>query len=87
WPQALRLAQPHLEAKSAGLRADAYRLCALASSRQAQWDTAFSCWKKLFELEPTAHNALQLASASVMAGDVERGKAWMMKFDELNRVR
>ncbi|MBM2885244.1 hypothetical protein JFK97_12655 [Chromobacterium phragmitis] len=85
WPQALRLAQPHLEARSPAVRADAYRLCALASSRQAQWDTAFSCWMKLFELEPTAHNALQLASSSVMAGAVERGKAWMMKFDELNR--
>ncbi|OVE45784.1 hypothetical protein CBW21_21645 [Chromobacterium violaceum] len=87
WPQALRLAQPHLEAKSAGLRADAYRLCALATSRQGQWRTSFSCWHKLFELEPSAHNALQLASASVMAGDVERGKAWLMKFDEINRVR
>jgi tetratricopeptide (TPR) repeat protein len=87
WPQALRLAQPHLEAKSASLRADAYRLCALATSRQGQWRTAFSCWQKLFELEPSAHNALQLASASVMAGEVERGKAWLMKFDEINRVR
>ncbi|MEO9384657.1 tetratricopeptide repeat protein [Chromobacterium phragmitis] len=86
WPRALRLAQPHLEAKPAALRADAYRLCALAASRQAQWRTAFACWQKLFELEPSAHNALQLASASVMAGEVERGKAWLMKFDEINRA-
>ncbi|KUM03705.1 hypothetical protein KIF53_21505 [Chromobacterium subtsugae] len=86
WQQALKLAQPHLEAKSASLRADAYRLCALASSRQMQWSTALSCWQKLFELEPSARNALQLASCSVMAGEVARGKAWLMKFDELNHA-
>ncbi|WP_434630272.1 hypothetical protein [Chromobacterium sp. CV08] len=86
WPRALRLAQPHLEAKSAELRADAYRLCALSASRLEQWRTALSCWQKLFELEPSAHNALELATASVMAGEVGRGKAWLMKFDELNRV-
>ncbi|QEL54882.1 tetratricopeptide repeat protein [Chromobacterium paludis] len=85
WGQTLRLAQPYLEARSGRLRADAYRLCALATGRQGQWDTAFSCWLRLFELEPSAHNALQLASVSVMAGQVDRGKAWMMKFDELNR--
>ena len=85
-PQAVRLAQPYLEARSPKLRADAYRLCALASGRQAQWTTALSCWQKLFELEPSAHNALQLASCSVMAGEVARGKAWLMKFDELNHA-
>ncbi|UTH76622.1 hypothetical protein [Chromobacterium sp. IIBBL 290-4] len=85
WAAAVRLAQPYLEAKEPALRADAYRLCALATSRQGQWGTAFSCWLKLFELEPNAHNALQLASVSVMAGEIARGQAWMMKFDELNR--
>ncbi|MGC0151480.1 hypothetical protein ACPRNU_03335 [Chromobacterium vaccinii] len=86
WSRALRLAQPHLEAKSAELRADAYRLCALSTSRLEQWRTALSCWQTLFELEPSAHNALELATASVMAGEIGRGKAWLMKFDELNRV-
>ncbi|OHX20086.1 hypothetical protein [Chromobacterium sphagni] len=40
----------------------------------------------MFELEPGAHNALQLATSSVMAGDVARGKTWLMKFDQLNHA-
>ncbi|MBZ4074195.1 hypothetical protein J4N35_24445, partial [Escherichia fergusonii] len=32
----------------------------------------------------SAHNALQLATTSVMCGELKRGEAWLMKFDEIN---
>lgn len=84
WSQVVKLARPYRDSPQKNLRSDAYRLCALATGRLEQWETAFACWLALFELEPTAHNALQLASTSVMAKEVECGKAWLMKFDEIN---
>jgi hypothetical protein len=64
--------------------ADANRLCALAYSDMRRYPEAFPYWLALFEQEPSAHNALQLATTSVMCGELDRGAAWLMKFDEVN---
>ena len=64
--------------------ADANRLCALAYSDMRRYPEAFPYWLALFEQEPSAHNALQLATTSVMCGELKRGEAWLMKFDEIN---
>lgn len=64
--------------------ADAQRICALASSALGRHHQAFGHWLALFDLEPSAHNALQLATVSVMCDEVERGEAWLLKFDQLN---
>lgn len=65
--------------------ADASRLCALAHSAQHRYLEAFPYWLALFQQEPSAHNALQLATTSVMCGELDRGEAWLMKFDEINQ--
>ena len=67
--------------------ADASRLCALAHSDAHRYGEAFPYWLALFQQEPSAHNALQLATTSVMCGEVPRGEAWLMKFDEINEER
>ncbi len=64
--------------------ADANRLCALAYSDMHRYPEAFPYWLALFEQERSAHNALQLATTSVMCGELKRGEAWLMKFDEIN---
>ncbi|ATG21863.1 hypothetical protein CO705_18230 [Ralstonia pickettii] len=68
----------------ANRHADANRLCALAYSDMRRYPEAFPYWLALFEQEPSAHNALQLATTSVMCGELKRGEAWLMKFDEIN---
>ena len=79
--EAIALATPY-----ADKFADAQRLCALAYSGQHRYLEAFPCWLALFQQEPSAHNALQLATTSVMCGEVDRGEAWLMKFDEINQA-
>ncbi|CAJ0735258.1 hypothetical protein R16034_00125 [Ralstonia edaphis] len=76
---AITAAAPH-----ANRHADANRLCALAYSDMRRYPEAFPYWLALFEQEPSAHNALQLATTSVMCGELKRGEAWLMKFDEIN---
>ena len=76
---AIAAAAPH-----ANRHADANRLCALAYSDMRRYPEAFPYWLALFEQEPSAHNALQLATTSVMCGELKRGEAWLMKFDEVN---
>ncbi|WP_324778162.1 tetratricopeptide repeat protein, partial [Ralstonia pickettii] len=68
----------------ANRHADANRLCALAYSDMRRYPEAFPYWLALFEQEPSAHNALQLATTSVICGELKRGEAWLMKFDEIN---
>lgn len=68
----------------ANRHADANRLCALAYSDMRRYPEAFPYWLALFEQEPSAHNALQLATSSVMCGELKRGEAWLTKFDEIN---
>ncbi|WP_035055093.1 hypothetical protein [Andreprevotia chitinilytica] len=82
--EAIRLAAPFLDSARADVCADAFRLGALAKSRLQDWPAAFNDWLALFELEPTSHNALQLASASVMCGEVARGEAWFAKYREID---
>lgn len=79
-------ALPSTAAADAGLRADAHRLCALASSRLGRWQDALQHWQALYADEPTVHNALQLASTSVMAGDLAGGIAWLEKAEGMNAV-
>ena len=72
-------AAPHAERL-----ADAARLCALAYSAMDRYPEAFQYWLALFDKEPSAHNAVQLATTSVMCGEVERGEAWMQKAAQVN---
>jgi len=76
---AIAAAAPHVDR-----HADANRLCALAYSDMLRYPEAFPYWLALFNQEPSAHNALQLATTSVMCGELDRGEAWLMKFDEIN---
>jgi tetratricopeptide (TPR) repeat protein len=79
YKKAIEGAVPHVERL-----ADAARLCALAYSEMERYAEAFPYWLKLFEQEPSAHNALQLATTSVMCGEVERGEAWLTKAAQVN---
>ncbi|MGO1069960.1 hypothetical protein [Lysobacter sp. CA199] len=81
---AFALAREHVEAAAPDTRADAHRLCALALSELDRYPQAFDHWHALFDLEPSAHNALQLATVSAMCDEVERGEAWLMHFDQIN---
>lgn len=78
------LAQAHCQHPDRQTQADAWRLCALALSRMNKWDQAFDHFHHLFELEPSVLNALQLATTSVMSGELTRGEAWFAKSIELN---
>jgi hypothetical protein len=77
-------AAPYVKSDQASLRTDANRLCGLASSRLGRWKMAFGFWHTLFEDEPTAHNALQVATSSVMNGDVTRSIEWVERARTLN---
>lgn len=66
------------------VRADAYRLCALSLARLERWAEAFSDYHELFELEPSALNALQLACTSAMAGQLLRAEAWFQQAHQIN---
>lgn len=78
------LAQAHCQHPDPEIQADAWRLCALAQARLQHWPQAFDHYHHLFELEPTTLNALQLATTSVMMGELTRGEAWFAKAVELN---
>lgn len=78
--EAVALAEPYLDRD-----VDAQRLCALAHSEAGRFEQAFPHWLALFEREPSAHNACQLASSSVMCGEVARGEAWLQKAHEINQ--
>lgn len=82
---ALALAQPHCLHPDDAVRADAHRMFALANARLQQWQLAFEHYHNLFELEPTAFNAMQLATTSVTAGQLLRGHAWFEKAEQINR--
>jgi hypothetical protein len=84
YDRALATAAPYVSSDQPGLRVDAKRLCALATARLCRWDESFSFWHSLYDEEQTAHNALQLATSSVMTGDVAGGVAWIAKALEMN---
>lgn len=81
---ALAGAASYLGADDAHLRTDAIRLSALACSRKNAWDDALRFWRSLFDREATAHNALQVATASVMAGNMVQGEQWIRAAESLN---
>ncbi|CAJ25927.1 conserved hypothetical protein [Xanthomonas euvesicatoria pv. vesicatoria str. 85-10] len=66
------------------LGADAQRLCALSLSALDRYREAYPYWLALYALEPTAHNALQLATTSVMCNEIAQGEQWLLTFDDLN---
>jgi hypothetical protein len=82
---AITLAQAHCQHPGEEVRADAHRLCALAHARLGHWDDAFEHYHCLFEIEPTAFNAMQLATTSVTSGQLLRGDAWFEKAEEINQ--
>jgi len=82
--EAIALAEPYTQASEAKLRADAFRVCALACSGQKRWSEAHAHFAALFEVESSAHNALQLATTAVMAGNVAIGQEWFDKAWTLN---
>jgi tetratricopeptide (TPR) repeat protein len=84
---ALQLAQAQRSHPDAAVQADALRLCGLASSRLSRWAEAFGHFHALFELEPQTLNALQLATTSVMAGELLRGQAWYQRACALNQTQ
>lgn len=83
---ALAMAHPHCQHPDAGVRKDAIRLSALCLSRLERWQEAFEQYHVLFQDEPNPFNALQLASTSVMAGELLRGQAWFEKADGMNKA-
>lgn len=80
----LAAATPYIASEQFALRTDASRLCALASSSLERWDAACVFWEALFKDEPSAHNALQLATSSVMGGDLVRGESWLARAVAIN---
>lgn len=75
----LALARPYANdpgVVNSTLRTDANRLCALALSHRENYVEALPYWKVLNELEPTAHNLLQVASTSAVLGDVANAERW-----------
>jgi hypothetical protein len=81
---ALDAAAPHMSASRFGLRIDALRLAGLANARLEKWSDSRQCWLRLYTDVPTARHALEVATSSVMAGEVARGEQWVAKALELN---
>jgi hypothetical protein len=63
YADALDAASSQVASEDPSVRADARRICALACSRLTRWEAASGYFISLFEDEPTAHNALQIATA------------------------
>jgi hypothetical protein len=79
--RAIALAEPHVEKFS-----DATRICALSYSAMTQFGDALPYWLSLFSKEQSAHHALQVATVSVMCGDLEEGRVWIQKANEINET-
>lgn len=79
-------ALPFVSANDNRLYCDANRLCAIACSESRQWTKAAAYWQALFAGEATAHNALQVATSTVMADMVEQGLAWAERARALNAL-
>lgn len=82
---ALAVAAHYTGAAEGTLRTDALRLCALACSQLGRWDDAVGYWQTLLGEQATAHDALQLATSQVMAGDVPCALASVDRARDLNR--
>lgn len=84
YAEALAAASQHTDTARPAVRTDALRICALACSHLERWDEASRHWRALFDHESSAHNALQLATSSVMAGALATGIEWVEKAAALN---
>lgn len=82
--EALALARPFAQAGDAQLRTDANRMCAMSCSRLEQWSAAAGYWESVFAAERSAHNALQVATSKVMAGELAEGEEWIEKTKKIN---
>jgi hypothetical protein len=82
----VQAASPYVGSEESSLRMDANRLCALASSRLGRWGEAVGFWQRLIDDELTAHNALQMATSAVMAGDLPQGETWVNEAKRLNAL-
>ena len=82
--QACTAAAAHIASGDPAVQADALRICALACSSLARWHEACGHWQALFDHEPTAHNALNAATTSVMAGALAEGVDWIERAAALN---
>lgn len=81
---ALAAASPFCSSADPQLHLDANRVCALACSRLDRWAESAAYWQALFERERTAHNALQVATSMVMAGQLAAGEDWVAKAIGMN---
>lgn len=81
---ALALAEGYRTHPDTHVSMDAVNLCALALSELKRWPEAYDAFLQLYERLPTAQNALQLASTSVMAGQLIRGQAWYDRAESIN---
>jgi hypothetical protein len=79
-------ALPFVSSNDNRLYCDANRLCAIACSESRQWTKAAAYWQALFAGEAAAHNALQVATSTVMADMVEQGLAWAERARALNAL-
>ncbi|MCC2956215.1 hypothetical protein LK542_11375 [Massilia sp. IC2-477] len=77
-------ALPFIASLNNHLYCDANRICAIVCSETAQWPKATAYWQALFACESSAHNALQCATSSVMADQVEQGMEWAERARALN---
>lgn len=84
YAEAIAAASKHTQALQPAVRTDALRICGIAGSRLARWDDASGYWRALFDQETSAHNALQVATSSVMAGAPATGIEWAEKAMALN---
>ena len=82
--EALAAASRFTGAVDAALRADANRLCAISCSRLEKWPEAGAYFEALFDTERSAHNALQIATSKVMAGELAQGEQWLETAKEVN---
>lgn len=81
---ALALAEGYRTHPDSNVRTDALNLCALSLSDLKRWAEAYDAFLQLYERVSTAHNALQLATTSVMAGQLLRGQAWFDRAETTN---
>lgn len=82
---ALAVAVQYTGAATDTLRIDAVRLCAIACSQLGRWHDAVGYWQALLDEQATAHDALQLATSLVMAGDMPGALAAVEQSRDLNR--
>lgn len=84
YAEALATASAYVSSRDSDVRPDALRLCALACTRLDRWADAAQFFTSLFDDETTSHNALQIATSSVMAGALPDGLRWMEQATTLN---